>query len=106
MGITGFQMAYRQVEFCSFYFFFFQAGTPRLNLKTKGSHQLLSHLTPPPQKKKKRRKRKRKNSLDYHQIIHPAWKYGLISLKHTQKREGSKWINFDHCHKPMKIKAD
>ena len=46
------------------------------------------------------------NLLDCHQIIHPAQKHELKSLKCTQKQEDSKWTNTDHCYKPMTVRVD
>ena len=46
------------------------------------------------------------NLLDCHQIIHPAQKHELKSLKCTQKQEDSKWTNTDHCYKPVTVRVD
>lgn len=46
------------------------------------------------------------NLLDCHQIIHPAQKHELKSLKCTQKQEDSKWINTDRCYKPMTVRVE
>lgn len=40
--------------------------------------------------------------LDFHQTRHPVQMHELESLKCIQKQEGSKLINSDHYHKPIK----